>query len=212
MFVLGYIVLIYIIGAIIGYLLGSIPFALIIGKGLKGIDVREHGSGNLGGTNVGRVLGAKWGIIVIICDMLKGFFATLIGFYIGGEGVALVAGLFAVIGHGYPVFAKFKGGKGVATGAGIFLFLAPIPVTIALLAFGICLILFRYVSLASIVAAAAGIVVLVIPEWLSGIHVNLIVRFAGIAVALFIIIKHRSNIRKLLNGEEKKITHKENNK
>ena len=202
----------YIIGALVGYLLGSIPFALIIGKAVKGIDVREHGSGNLGGTNVGRVLGAKWGIFVIACDMLKGFFATLIGFYIGGEIVSLVAGLFAVIGHGYPVFAKFKGGKGVATGAGIFMFLAPIPIAIVLIVFAVCLLLFKYVSLASMTVAAVGIIILIIPEWISGLHINFIVRLAGIGVALFIIIKHRSNIKKLLKGEENKITHKKNNK
>lgn len=202
----------YIIVALIGYLLGSIPFALIIGKIVKGIDVREHGSGNLGGTNVGRILGAKWGVIVIACDMFKGFFVTLIGFYIGGEIVALIAGLFAVVGHSYPLFANFKGGKGVATGASIFIFLAPIPVTIVLVVFLICLLLFKYVSLASMTAAVVGIIVLIIPEWISGFNINFIVRLAGIGVALFIIIKHMSNIKKLLKGEENKITNKKNRK
>ena len=203
----------YIIGALAGYLLGSIPFALIVGKIIKGIDVRKYGSGNLGGTNVGRILCVKWGIFVIACDMLKGFFAALIGFFIYGETIALVAGLFAVLGHSYPLFARFKGGKGVATGAGIFIFLAPMPIVIVLLVFVICLLLFKYVSLSSIIAAVVGIIILIIFEWIFVFHISLIVRLAGIGVALFILVKHRSNIKKLLKGEENKITiNKDKNK
>lgn len=202
----------YIIGALLGYLLGSIPFALIIGKVIKNIDVRDYGSGNLGGTNVCRVLCAKWGIFVIVCDMLKGFFAALIGFFIYGESVALITGIFAVIGHSYPFFAKFKGGKGVATGAGIFIFLAPIPIAIVLVVFIISLLLFKYVSLASMTAAIIGIIILIIPEWIFGFHINFIVRLTGIGVALFIILKHRNNIKKLLKGEENKIINKKNRK
>lgn len=192
------------IGLIIGYLLGSIPFALILGKQFGGMDVRGYGSGNLGGTNVIRMLGPKIGIPVIFCDIAKGVIAAMVGVLLGGQTLGLLAGLLAVLGHLYPVFAGFKGGKGVATGAGVFLFLAPGPIMIAVSIFGVVLLLFGYVSLASIIAAAATIVLLALPGFLTGMEVDLAVRLGGIATSVFIIYKHRSNISKLMVGEEKK--------
>ena len=193
---------------IIGYIIGSVPFALIFGKVFGGMDVREHGSGNLGGTNVIRLLGLKIGIPVIICDIGKGILAAYLGTLIGGELIGLLAGVCAVLGHFYPVFAGFRGGKGVATGAGVFFFLAPFQISIALLVFIAVLLIFGYVSLASILGAVAGIIQFLLPEFVTGMHVNLAVRIGGILVALFIIFKHRSNIKKLVIGEEKRSLHK----
>lgn len=137
--------------------------------------------------------------------MAKGFLAAFVGSLIGGEALALVAGVMAIIGHFYPIFAGFKGGKGVATGAGVFFFLAPFQMTIIFIIFLIVFIFFGYVSLASIVAAVAGIILMVIPESLNGMYINFLVRLGGVIVGLLVIYKHRSNIRKLRNGEEKKI-------
>ena len=191
-----------IVGMILGYLLGSIPFALIIGKLVAKVDVREHGSGNLGGTNVIRVVGMKAGVLVIACDILKGVLAAFIGSLLFGDWGGVAAGIFAVIGHTYPIFARFKGGKGVATGAGVFLFLAPIQIIIALAVFGVVLLITKYVSLASIAGCLTAIIFFILPIFDTGIPIRII----GGIVALFVIFKHRSNIRKLRRGEEKKIT------
>ena len=193
---------------LIGYLLGSIPFALVLGKGIGGVDVRKFGSGNLGGTNVIRVLGPKVGIPVILMDIGKGVLAAWIGSLIGGEVFGLLAGIFAVVGHFYPVFAGFKGGKGVATGAGAFLYLAPIPMVILLSTFAIVLLIFGYVSLASVLGAVMAIVIFALPEFITGMDIDYIVRFGGILVAIFIIYRHQSNIRKLMIGEEKRTLYK----
>lgn len=191
-----------------GYLLGSIPFALIFGKLFGGVDVRKHGSGNLGGTNVIRVLGLKVGIPVIVCDILKGVLAAWIGSMIGGDTLGLLAGVSAVFGHFYPVFAGFRGGKGVATGAGVFFFLAPLQIGIAFGVFVTVLLLYGYVSLGSIVGAIVGMILFALPKFISGMNIDLFVRAGGILVAAFIIFKHRSNIRKLAIGEEKRTLYK----
>lgn len=190
-----------VLAGVTGYLLGSIPFALILGKLIGKIDVREHGSGNLGGTNVIRSVGLKTGILVIVCDIGKGFLAAFLGTLIGGPILGVVAGIGAVIGHSYPLFAGFKGGKSVATGAGAFLFLAPIQIGIALIVFAIVLLIFKYVSLASIIAAITGCLMMLLPFF----DTIILVRIFGILVALFVIYKHRGNIVKLRDGTEKKI-------
>ena len=196
---------------ILGYLIGSVPFALIFGKVFGGIDVREHGSGNLGGTNVIRILGLKVGIPVILCDIGKGVLAAFIGTMIGGELFGLLAGVFAVFGHFYPVFAGFKGGKGVATGAGVFFYLAPLQIAIALGIFFLVLLIFGYVSLSSIIGAATGMVLFLLPEFITGMEINLGVRIGGLLIGAFIIYKHRSNIKKLVIGEEKRTLYKNRN-
>src|SRR5690625_4850054 len=145
----------YLIFIIIAYILGSIPFALIVGKIGYKVDVREHGSGNLGATNAFRVLGTKAGIIVVLADILKGTIATLIPLFVGifydVEVSRLVIGVFAVIGHTYPVFAKFKGGKAVATSGGIMLGVNPLLFLIMVLTFLTGLYFSKYVSLASMI-------------------------------------------------------------
>lgn len=201
-----------ILSIVIGYLVGSIPFALIFGKVFGGVDVREHGSGNLGGTNVIRILGLKVGLPVILCDIGKGMVAALIGTLIGGELLGLLAGILAVFGHFYPIFANFKGGKGVATGAGVFIFLAPFQMLIIVSIFLIVLLIFGYVSLASIIASATGMVIFILPEFLTGMEINLGVRFGALLIGSFIIYKHRSNIRKLAIGEEKRTLYKNREK
>lgn len=195
----------FVLAMLLGYLFGSIPFALVFGKAMKGVDVREHGSGNLGGTNVIRVLGPKVGIPVIIGDIGKGVAAAAVGTLLAGELGGLLAGVLAVFGHFYPVFAGLRGGKGVATGAGVFLFLAPFHIVVALLAFGLSLLIFGYVSLASILGAVTGLLLFAMPSSWTGLEdLNLYVRIGGMIVAVFIVFKHRSNIKKLLAGEEKR--------
>lgn len=188
-----------------GYLLGSIPFALILGKAFGGIDVRKYGSKNLGGTNVIRALGPKVGIPVILLDIAKGFLATLFGYFVGGDVLAIIVGIIAIVGHFYPIFAGFKGGKGVATGAGVFFFLYPFQIAVALVVFLIVLLFFGYVSLASMVGAIVGMIFMVIPEAITGMYINFLVRLGGFIVGVLVIYKHKSNIKKLIAGEEKKI-------
>lgn len=184
---------------IAGYLLGAIPFALVIGKGLRSVDIREHGSGNLGTTNTMRILGVKIGILVLVGDMSKGFLSAYIGFLLGGQTLALFAGIAAVVGHVYPVYTHFQGGKGVATGAGAFLFIMPEVVLIAMAVFVVVLLIGRYVSLCSMSAALT-----------SGIFATLfgyrgLILYSIWAVAVFVFYTHRSNIGRLIRHEENRV-------
>jgi glycerol-3-phosphate acyltransferase PlsY len=193
--------------AIVGsYLLGSIPAAYIAGKA-KGIDLRKHGSGNLGATNVMRVLGTKIGLAVFLFDMAKG--AAPVFFFpkwLAASGslpvdpiiFGLVCGIAAIVGHVRPIYLKFgKGGKGVATAAGVFLALAPLQTLLALLVFATVLFASGYVSLGSLVSATALPIALAATV---GIHSPL---FAiSIAVAAFVFWTHRANIARLRAGEE----------
>lgn len=189
-----------VIGVIlIAYILGSIPFALMVGKLVAGTDIRNFGSGNLGGTNAFRVLGWKVGLTVIAADIFKGALATYLGLVSGGEVVAMLAGVAAALGHCYPLFAGFKGGKGVATGAGVFLVLAPKVILTGAVVFALTLFLFRFVSLASITGAlAVGISAVVFR-----MHPVLIV-VSWLLVA-FVIYRHRANLVRLFNGSEHRV-------
>ena len=153
----------YVIFIVLAYLLGSIPFALIIGKVGYNIDIREHGSGNLGATNAFRILGIKAGIIVTLADILKGTLATVLpliaGYFYDIEVSRLIVGIFAVLGHTYPIFAKFKGGKAVATSGGVILGLNPVLFLIMLLTFFITLYLSKYVSLASMLTGVISTII-----------------------------------------------------
>src|SRR5699024_8590565 len=144
--------------ALIAYLLGSIPFALVVGKLGYNIDIREHGSGNLGATNTFRVLGKKAGIIVTLADILKGTVAVLLPLLFHAEVNQLIIGLFAVIGHTSPVFATFKGGKAVATSGGIFLAAYPLSFIIMLLTFLVNLYITKYVSLSSMITGVVSVI------------------------------------------------------
>jgi glycerol-3-phosphate acyltransferase PlsY len=183
---------------ILSYLLGSIPFALLVGKIGFGIDIRQHGSGNLGGTNTFRVLGKKAGFIVSASDVLKGTLAASLPFLLHVDLHPLLAGIPAVIGHCYPVFARFKGGKAVATSGGILLFAEPVMFILVLLAFFIALYICQFVSLSSIIA---GISSVILSFWLS----DDITTYILIGFTLFLMYRHRQNIVRIAKGTEPKV-------
>jgi len=183
---------------LIGYLLGSIPFAFIVSKYMGKIDIRNHGSGNAGATNAFRVLGFKSGLLAFIGDFLKGFIAVYIGLKLSDLNGGLLTGLFAVIGHCYPITLGFKGGKGVATTAGIVVAINPLMALILMvIEFGI-IFATRIVSLASISAA----ILFPILSYLFKMERNFII--ISIILGAFVIYRHRSNIGRLLNGTESK--------
>ncbi|TGB04646.1 glycerol-3-phosphate 1-O-acyltransferase PlsY [Halobacillus salinus] len=189
----------YLIYGLIAYLLGSIPSGLIVGKIGYNTDIREHGSGNLGGTNTFRVLGVKAGIIVTLSDILKGTLAASLPYLLGADVITLVIGIFAVIGHMYPVFAGFKGGKAVATSGGVVLGVNPLVFAVLLLTFFVVLYLSKYVSLASMLSGVVGIIAtLVVQDYLLTIIIALF--------TLFVIYRHRANIKRIMNKTEPKIT------
>jgi len=188
---------------IIAYLLGSIPSALIIGKLTQKIDIREYGSGNMGATNAFRILGTKAGIIVTLADILKGTLATLIpvfaAMYIDIDVSRLLIGLFAVLGHTFPIFARFKGGKAAATSAGVILGVSPLMFVIILLLFIIILYLSKYVSLASMLT---GIIASVIAYFISDSFLFWVI----LILTIFVCIRHKDNIKRIKNKTEPKIT------
>ena len=181
------------------YLLGAIPTGYLAGRWTRGIDLREHGSGNLGATNTFRVLGARIAAPVMLVDVAKGFIpAALFPLWDGVPewGWALAYGAAAIVGHVFPVYMRFRGGKGVATAFGVFLAIAPKAVLPALVAWLVLLKLSRMVSLASITAALTLIAGLLVTEE------RVAVLALGIAVAIFVIYAHRSNIGRIVRGEE----------
>lgn len=202
-----------------GYLLGSIPFGYLVAKAVRGIDIREHGSKNIGATNVGRVLGLKWFFVVFTLDFLKaaipvsllayGYLPGLVPAGWMNTAVAAIAGLAILLGNMFPVYLQFRGGKGAATGTGVMLPLVPIPLLVALGVFLVTFLATRYVSLGSILGA------LVLIATQLGLHRELsfqgeaapITWFCIVAVAL-VIFRHRTNIVRLMNGTENKIPRK----
>jgi len=184
---------------LLSFLLGSIPFGYLIGK-LKGVDVRSYGSGNIGATNVSRVLGKKYGLFVLFLDALKGAAAVLIARAIGlPTECQVLAGISAIAGHCFSPWLGFKGGKGVATALGAFLVISPKTTLVAFLIFLAVLLTTRYVSLSSITAALSYPLLYRVFEKPSSF--SFIVVSLG---ALLIVAKHRSNVKRLLKGEEKK--------
>ena len=195
----------------LSYVTGSIPASIIVGKVFKGIDIREHGSGNAGGTNVFRVLGWKPALIVVIFDVFKGWLPTAIYAVqyfdhtpIHDQGVVqILCGFASVLGHTYTIFAGFKGGKGVGTLGGMLIALFPIALPLCLLVFALTLILTGYVSIGSMLASASlPVFLLLLPvvSPLSPPSLSLLV--FSLLVPWFIIITHRSNIGRLRNGTE----------
>jgi glycerol-3-phosphate acyltransferase PlsY len=194
----------FVLTGIVSYLLGSIPTGYLIAKA-KGVDIRAVGSGNIGATNVFRILGKTAGIFVLLVDALKGFVAcrfVAFGPTAPSETHEMVAGLFAILGHNYTCWLRFKGGKGVATTAGVLLALAPIGFAVALTMFLIVLGLSRYVSLSSIAAA----VVLPFGVWLAGGTTRMIALMSFLSA--MVIYKHRSNMKRLIAGTESRIGQK----
>lgn len=185
---------------IISYLCGAIPFAYIIARYFKNIDIRKCGSGNPGATNVFRAVSKPLGILTFILDVLKGFIPVYFAGWINPSVYFILAVAFiTVIGHIYTVFLNFKGGKGVATGCGVFIAFAPIVTLICFLIFVAVLFISKYVALSSMCAAISLPVILKIFH-----YPNVIVLFAVI-LAVLVIIRHLSNIKRILNGTENKI-------
>lgn len=188
---------------IAAYLLGSIPFGLLLAKLFGGGDVRKAGSGNIGATNVARVAGPLAGILTLILDTAKGIAAVwLAGRFTGQSATWMMIAAFAVLlGHCFPVWLKFKGGKGVATALGVFLALSPRAAVSALLLFVLCVAYWRYVSLGS-VAAAAAMPLLIYFLWAPGHAPPIIIDLGTLAVAALVIYKHGGNLQRLVEGTE----------
>lgn len=194
---------------ILAYLIGSIPTALIISKKFFGIDIRDFGSGNMGATNAFRVLGPKYGTIIMVLDISKGIFAVglfyFLPYYLTNElertNFMMGLGLAAVVGHIFPVFANFKGGKGVATLLGMLIAVQPIIAVCCIGVFLFVLFLTRYVSLSSILGA---IMLPVCVLWIWNEH-EMSYRVFALLVALLVIITHQKNISRLLKGAENRI-------
>ena len=201
-----------IIVVLTGYIFGSFPTAIIAGKLLKKIDIRDHGSGNAGATNVVRVLGWKAGLLVLLIDMFKGFVPVYwLTPAIAGVNeytiyYQILAALAAIAGHIWTIFAGFRGGKGVGTAAGVFLGLAPVALSIALIFFIIVVALSRYVSLGSLLSSAAFLATLLIQKYFVNQEVPNALIVVGIIVVALIWISHHENIKRLLNGNENKIS------
>ena len=189
-----------ILGCLLSYLIGSIPTGLILGKLLWGVDLREHGSHNIGATNAWRTLGKGPGIIIFLLDFLKGVVGVALGMYFVGTPLMMVlGGIMAIVGHSWSILLKFKGGKGVATGLGVIVMLMPTTALLVFLIWFVIVLLTKYVSLGSIVAAAC------VPlfAWLFSQPCEY-VAFSVLA-AVFVIYRHKTNIGRLLNGTESKI-------
>ncbi|GGM37673.1 glycerol-3-phosphate acyltransferase [Paraliobacillus quinghaiensis] len=184
---------------LLAYIIGSIPSGLIVGKVGYNTDIRDHGSGNLGGTNTFRVLGKKAGIIVTLADILKGTLATLLPALLNiSEVNPLIIGTFAVVGHMYPIFAKFRGGKAVATSGGLLLGLSPLLFGIILLSFIVMLYVSKYVSLSSM---TTGLVAVVASIFLQDQGLLILTSI----LTIFIFYRHRANIKRIINKTEPKI-------
>ncbi|MBM4055777.1 MAG: glycerol-3-phosphate 1-O-acyltransferase PlsY [Planctomycetes bacterium] len=193
------------------YFIGSIPFGFIVAKLAKGVDIRQVGSGNPGATNVWRVLGKKYGILVFILDMMKGFLPVFIFDYVTpGQGrnvFTLLCAIGAILGHTFPVFLGFKGGKAAATGCGVFIWLSPIPLFISAAAWVLTTFISRYVSLGSMVSSVILIICIILinkEPFGSGLPITLF----SIFISVFLIIRHKSNIKRIISGTENKIGRK----
>jgi len=195
-----------------GYLVGSIPTSIITGKVLRGIDIREHGSGNAGATNVLRVLGWKPAVVVMLVDVGKGALATLVCSRLRIDPIALdpivlriIAGSAAVVGHVWTIFAGFRGGKGVGTAGGMLIALYPIAALVCLIIFGTLVATTRYVSVGSISAAIALPVVLILLDRVFGRPVPSLLFDLSLVMTVLIVFTHRSNIKRLIQGTENRI-------
>ena len=194
---------------ITAYLIGSIPTALIISKHFFGVDIREYGSGNMGATNTFRVLGSKFGTIVMIGDMLKGILAValfnLLPYYLTNEldrtNLMIGLGLAAVAGHIYPIWAQFRGGKGVPTLFGMLLAIQPVVAASCIGVFLLVLFLTRYVSLSSILASVALPICVL---WIYN-EKEVFYRVFAVAVSVLVVLTHQKNISRLLKGNENRV-------
>jgi len=206
-----YKMLMYSILILLSYLVGAIPFGYIIGKLWKGIDVREHGSGNIGFTNVLRTVGTVPGFIVMILDICKGVVAVVGIAKLGELNLAILpvlCGLAAIIGHNWTVYLKFKGGKGIDTTIGVFIVLNPIATLVSLAIWIIAVAITRYVSLGSILFVICLPIAIFVINLANKQYITTVL-VAAIFAMVFAVYKHLSNIERLLNGTEHKIGRKE---
>jgi len=192
---------------LVSYLLGSIPFGVILAKFLGGADVRKAGSGNIGATNVARVAGPAAGVLTLLLDAAKGWFAVWLAARLmhGETGFLVAAGFFALLGHCFPLWLRFRGGKGVATAAGAFAALCPEAMIAALILFALVVWFWRYVSLGSL-AAAATIPLFVYFLWAPHFAPPNVVTLGSLAISAVVIFQHRGNIGRLVRGEEPKFS------
>ena len=189
---------------LLGYLYGSIPFSLVIGKVFYNTDVRESGSGNLGGTNAGRVLGKKAGISVIVLDALKAVIIFYLSSYLSlkfnlNPDIKYLAGLACIFGHCYPIFAEFRGGKAVSTSLGYFLCIEPLYAVVAIVVFLLVLKISKYVSLSSI---STALIVLCITPFLA---VSITAKLCMLVAVILLVYRHKDNIKRIKNQTESKI-------
>ena len=193
--------------AISAYLLGSIPFGLLLGKLFGAADVRTEGSGNIGATNVARVAGPIAGIFTLLLDAAKGALAVVLAARLSDQSSTwmMIAGLCALVGHCYPIWLGFHGGKGVATAAGVFLVLSPLAFLAAAILFVLVVLYWRFVSLGSI-SAAAAMPLLIYFFWAPHHAPPYAVTFGSLAAALLIVYKHDANIQRLVQGDEPKFS------
>ena len=204
-----------VVGVLGSYLMGSIPFGYLAGR-IRRIDIRNFGSGNIGATNVVRVLGKRYGYPVFVLDFLKGFGAVKISMLIATgarpewilpETFGILAAVAAVIGHSLPVWLRFHGGKGVATSAGALFGLIPVATVVAVIIWTTVFWLTRYVSVASTVTAVALPLVILIMTLLNQIHGNALF-YSSLAIAAIVIWRHHSNLCRLMHGSEPRFTRK----
>lgn len=218
-------ILYFVLSLILGYFVGSIPVALVIGKTFKGIDIREHGSKNLGATNAGRVLGKKYFYIVTILDAIKCILGMLVSYLLFilffktmskdvYTAAISIAGTSAMIGHCYPIFAGFRGGKGVATALGYLIFTTPICALLTVLLFIIVVVIKKYISLGSILGSLFAIIYTWIMFFIFkenyslmgfGLELNIFYSIITTIFALTVILKHKENIKRLINHNENKV-------
>jgi glycerol-3-phosphate acyltransferase PlsY len=183
---------------LISYLLGSIPFGYLIGRKYN-VDIRRHGSGNIGATNAFRVLGPEVGLLVLFCDLAKGFLPVLIANNLFGPMLGVGAGLAVMIGHNWSVFLKFRGGRGVATGAGVLIALMPGVVLIAFVIWLLIVLITGYVSLGSILASVA------VPFIALIFHIPWVYFIFAVPAPIIVVIRHLPNIKRLQTGTENRI-------
>jgi glycerol-3-phosphate acyltransferase PlsY len=186
------------------YLLGSIPVGVLISQKVARLDITKAGSGNIGATNVAREVGLKWGVITLLADVLKGFIPVVLARYLLGSSIEMnealkgMIGLTALLGHQFPVYSHFRGGKGVATCLGVFLAISPISCLFSGVMFFILVALWRYISLGSILGA------LTMPIWLYLTGHSTFMILPSLVMSLLITFQHRGNIQRLIQGNERR--------
>lgn len=194
--------MLFLVCCILSYLLGSISISYFLGKFVANIDIREHGSGNAGTTNAVRVLGKKLGLLTFLFDFVKGWLPVVLSAFVFSLPFSLFIGICAVLGHNFPVFLKFKGGKGVATSFGVLMAVLPLISFFAISIFILIVLIFKYVSLGSVVAAATvGLYCIYMFFYSKSAHYLLI-----LFLVVLLIIRHKPNIIRLVRGEENKIS------